>query len=152
MTATHATHETPMKAPVPSEQDWFDQYLTFVKRIEAPVVRTTARVASRVAEYVPERPAFLASMPKVHEVMSTGITVRKRMVDEQTRFARQMMKAMDPMLVRVDTVHVRHDDVEPKPANREATTTRDQQHDRSPKAAGRRPVRRTEHAPAARAG
>lgn len=107
------THETPTKTPTKpatnpattTERDWIDQYLTFVKRIEAPVVRTTARMATRFAEYVPERPAFLASMPKVHELVDTGITFRKRVVDEQTRFARQMVKAMDPMLVRVDAVH-----------------------------------------------
>ena len=124
MTTTHETPRTPptttkagkgMKAEqaeqaekamkAAAERDWFDQYLEFVHRIEAPMVRTTARMAGLVAEYVPERPAFLASLPKVHDVMATGITLRKRLVDEQTRFARQVVKAMDPMLVRVDTVH-----------------------------------------------
>ncbi len=107
------THETPTKTPTkpsttpapPPVRAWLSLSLTCVKRMEAPVVRTTARMATRFAEYVPERPAFLGSMPKVHELVDTGITFRKRVVDEQTRFARQMVKAMDPMLVRVDTVH-----------------------------------------------
>ena len=112
MTTTHETTKPPKTPPTAkatkatTERDWFDQYLEFVHRIEAPMVRTTARMAGLVAEYVPERPTFLASLPKVHDVMTTGITLRKRLVDEQTRFARQLMKAMDPMLVRVDTVHV----------------------------------------------
>lgn len=143
MTTTHETPtKTPTKPATTTERDWIDQYLTFVKRIEAPVVRTTARMATRFAEYVPERPAFLASMPKVHELVDTGITFRKRVVDEQTRFARQMVKAMDPMLVRVDTVHP-----EPKPMHRGAAEGRE-----APQAAARRPVRRTEHAPVAHAG
>lgn len=117
---TTATHETTHERA--TARDWQDQYFTFVKRIEAPLLRTTARMAGRMAEYVPERPAFLADLPKVHEVMDAGLTFRKRVVDEQTRFARSMMKAMDPMLVKVDTVHhtERHDRRTEKPVAKRA--------------------------------
>ena len=44
-TTTHETHE----------RTWQDEYFTFVKRIEAPVLRTTTQLATRFAELVPGR-------------------------------------------------------------------------------------------------
>ena len=83
---------------------WQDEYFTLVKRVEAPVVRFTGERAETVARYMPERPAFMASMPKVSELMDNQLKFSKRMMDEQLAFVRKMMKAMDPMLTKVDTV------------------------------------------------
>ncbi|MFN8022575.1 MAG: hypothetical protein U0Q03_13695 [Acidimicrobiales bacterium] len=88
--------------------DWQDRWFELMKRIEMPMVRTTARVAGRMADYLPERPARMAGMPKVHDLMDAGLTFRRRLVDEQTEFADSMMRAMRPVIVKVDTVH--HDD------------------------------------------
>jgi len=127
-TTTHETHE----------RTWQDEYFTFVKRIEAPVLRTTTQIATRFAELVPGRPAFLAPMPKAHamrDVMDTGFTFRKRMVEEQTMFARRMMKAIEPMLTtldRVDTVPAKAPAKAPtKPPMRAPTTSRTQRADRT---------------------
>jgi len=79
-----------------------DEYFDLVKRLEEPVVRTTARVAPRLAEFVPERPRRLAQMPTVTEFVDRGLTFRKRVVDEQARFARAMLKAMNPMLAKFE--------------------------------------------------
>lgn len=115
-TKTHETHETREI----HGRTWQDEYFTFVKRIEAPVLRTTTQLATRFAELVPGRPAFLAPMPKAHtvrDVMDTGFTFRKRMVEEQTMFARRMMKAIEPVLTTLDRV-------DPVPAMPEQRTTR----------------------------
>ncbi len=106
MTATTTTtmHESTHE----KQKSWQDRYFAFVKRVEAPVLETTTRVVTRLAEIVPERPAFLAPMPKAHDVreaVGTGFTFRKRMVEEQTMFARRMMKAMEPIVTKLDTVH-----------------------------------------------
>jgi hypothetical protein len=115
---THETHETNGR----TGRTWQDEYFTFVKRIEAPVLNTTTQFATRFAELVPGRPAFLAPMPKAHVVrdaMDTGFTFRKRMVEEQTMFARRMMKAIEPVLTTLDRV-----DTEPTPATPEQRTAR----------------------------
>ncbi len=117
-TTTHETHE----------RTWQDEYFTFVKRIEAPVLRTTTQLATRFAELVPGRPAFLAPMPKAHavrDVMDTGFTFRKRMVEEQTMFARRMMKAIEPVLTTLDRLEPpARPDTEPTPATPERRTAR----------------------------
>jgi hypothetical protein len=98
-TQTRHTRHTP---------DWQDRWFEMMKRIEQPMVRTTARVAGRMADYLPERPARMAGMPKMHDLMDAGMTFRRRLMDEQTAFADSMMRAMEPVIVKVDTVH--HDD------------------------------------------
>ncbi len=116
---THETHETHETRDTHG-RTWQDEYFTFVKRIEAPVLRTTTQFATRFAELVPGRPAFLAPMPKAHavrDVMDTGFTFRKRMVEEQTMFARRMMKAIEPVLTTLDRV-----DPVPGPAPEQRTT------------------------------
>lgn len=106
-TTTSKAHEKAHETAAHAARTWQDEYFRFVKRIEAPVLRTTTRMAERFAEIVPTRPALLAPMPKAHavrDVMDTGFTFRKRVVEEQTMFARRMMKAIEPMLVSLDTV------------------------------------------------
>ncbi len=132
-TKTHETHET-RETRETHGRTWQDEYFTFVKRIEAPVLRTTTQIATRFAELVPGRPAFLAPMPKAHamrDVMDTGFTFRKRMVEEQTMFARRMMKAIEPMLTTLDRV----DTVPAKPPmkapTKAPTTSRTQRADRT---------------------
>jgi len=104
---TTTTHEKTHATVEHAARTWQDEYFRFVKRIEAPVLETTTRMAARFADVVPDRPAFLAPLPKAHVVrdaMDTGFTFRKRVVEEQTMFARRMMKAMEPMLTKLDTV------------------------------------------------
>jgi hypothetical protein len=123
-TTTHETHET-HETRETHGRTWQDEYFTFVKRIEAPVLRTTTQFATRFAELVPGRPAFLAPMPKAHAVrdaMDTGFTFRKRMVEEQTMFARRMMKAIEPVLTTLDRV----DAVPATPAQRTARVRSEQ--------------------------
>jgi hypothetical protein len=79
-----------------------EEYFDLVKRLEERVVRTTAVVAPRLAEFVPERPRRLAQMPTVTEFVDRGLTFRKRVVDEQARFTRAMLKAMSPMLAKFE--------------------------------------------------
>jgi hypothetical protein len=79
-----------------------DEYFDLVKRLEERVVRTTAVVAPRLAEFVPERPRRLAQMPTVTEFVDRGLTFRKRVVNEQARFTRAMLKAMSPMLAKFE--------------------------------------------------
>ncbi|MCX6520332.1 MAG: hypothetical protein NTZ21_06690 [Actinobacteria bacterium] len=130
---TTTTHETHERHETHATRDthgrtWQDEYFTFVKRIEAPVLRTTTQLATRFADLVPGRPAFLAPMPKAHavrDVMDTGFTFRKRMVEEQTMFARRMMKAIEPMLTtldRVDTVPTKVPTTQPTKQSTKAPT------------------------------
>ena len=132
-TTTHETHETRET----HGRTWQDEYFTFVKRIEGPVLRTTTQFATRFADLVPGRPAFLAPMPKAHavrDVMDTGFTFRKRMVEEQTMFARRMMKAIEPMLTtldRVDTVPTKEPTKHPTKEPTKTPTSRTQRADRT---------------------
>ncbi len=87
---------------------WQDEYFTMVKRVEEPVVRFVGEQADTVARFMPERPVFMAKLPTMAEFVDNQLKFRKRFVDEQTMFVRKMMKAMDPMLVKVDAM--------PKPA------------------------------------
>jgi hypothetical protein len=81
-----------------------DELFSGMKRFEQPVVRMTARFAPRFAEFVPERPAMMAPMPKFGWMVDRGLAFRKRMVDEQAKFVRSMMKALDPVMVKVDHI------------------------------------------------
>lgn len=81
-----------------------DELFSGIKRFEQPVVRMTTRFAPRFAEFVPERPAMLAPMPKFGWMVDRGLTFRKRMVDEQAKFVRSMVKALDPVMVKLDHV------------------------------------------------
>jgi hypothetical protein len=90
-----------------TRKDWQDQYFTLVKRVETPLLETTARVVARLVELLPERPAFLAQLPRAHDLraaVDTGVTFRKRVVEEQTLFARRMLKTLEPVIEKVDTV------------------------------------------------
>jgi hypothetical protein len=87
---------------------WQDEYFTMVKRIEEPVVRFVGEQADTVARFVPERPTFMAKLPTMTALVDNQLKFRKRFVDEQAMFVRTMMKAMDPMLTKVDAM--------PKPA------------------------------------
>ena len=76
----------------------FDQ----VKQAEEPVLRFARETSDSLARFVPQRPAFMADMPKLTEIVESQLKFRKRLVDEQTRFARKMVKAMDPLFVKLD--------------------------------------------------
>ena len=66
------------------------------------MVRYVGKVAEPVARYLPERPRFMAEMPMVRELVDNQLTFRRRVVDEQAAFVTKMMKAMKPMLAKVD--------------------------------------------------
>jgi hypothetical protein len=86
-------------------KDWQDRYLDLMKKVEEPVVRFTGEMADAVARFVPERPRFMSPLPTTTEVVDTSLKFGKRMVDEQLHFARAMMRAMEPVTMRLDTVH-----------------------------------------------
>jgi hypothetical protein len=83
---------------------WQDEYLDLMARWEEPVVTFTGKAADSVAKYVPERPgwAFLAELPTITEVVESQLKFRRRVVDEQAAFARRMMRAMQPALMRLE--------------------------------------------------
>jgi len=85
-------------------EEFEDRYLDRMKKAEEPVVRFAGDMSERMARFVPERPAFMAEMPKMVDFVESQLKFRKRFVDEQLRFARKMMKAMNPVMVKVDAV------------------------------------------------
>lgn len=101
--------------PMTTLKTWQDEYFKLVARVEEPVVKATNRVADSVAEYVPSRPAFMAEMPKIADVVDNQLRFRKRFVDEQAAFVRKMMKAMNPVVVKFEHVEAK------KPAVKAAT-------------------------------
>ena len=76
----------------------FDQF----KQAEEPMLRFTRETSDAFARLVPPRPAFMADMPKMAEIVESQLKFQKRLVDEQVRFTRKMMKAMDPLLLKLD--------------------------------------------------
>jgi hypothetical protein len=94
-----------MTAAMTTLTEWQDKYISFVTRVQEPVVEYTGRFADRVAPYVPERPdwSFLDRVPTMTDVVDNQLKFRKRMVDEQAAFVRKMMRAMRPALVKVET-------------------------------------------------
>ena len=86
-------------------KDWQDRYIDRMKKVETPVVRFTGEMADAVARFVPERPRFTSPLPTTTEVVDSGLKFGKRMVDEQMHFVRSMMHAMEPVTMRLDTVH-----------------------------------------------
>ncbi|MDO8390529.1 MAG: hypothetical protein Q7V57_08575 [Actinomycetota bacterium] len=83
---------------------WQDDYFVMIRRVEEPMVRYMGKMAEPVARYLPERPRFMAEMPMVREFVDNQLKFRRRMVDEQAAFVQKMMKAMDPMLVKMDAM------------------------------------------------
>ena len=83
---------------------WQDEYFTLVQRVEKPVVRFVGERAEAVARFVPERPEFMAALPKMTTLVDTQLKFSKRFVDEQAAFVRSMMKAMHPMMVKLDAM------------------------------------------------
>lgn len=101
-----------------------DEYFSMIKKIEEPVVRYAGDIAQRVARFVPERPTFMMSMPRMTEVVDNQLKFRRRMVDEQAMFVHQMIKAMKPVVVRLDAEHERKADHADKATATEARATR----------------------------
>ena len=87
-----------MTTAMTTMQKWQDDYLTRVARVEEPVVRFTGKALQSVAEYVPARPhwAFLDQVPTMTEFVESQLKFRRRIVDEQAVFVRNLMKAMTP--------------------------------------------------------
>jgi len=83
-------------------QKFEDGYFDTAKRVEQPVLQYTGKFAEAVAKYVPPRPAFMASMPRMTEVIDDTLKFRKRIIDEQALFVRHFLKAMDPVITKFD--------------------------------------------------
>ena len=83
---------------------WQDGYFDFMKKVEEPMVRYAGKVAEPMARYMPERPQFLAPVPKMTEFVDNGLKFRRRFVDEQATFVHKMMKAMEPVVAKVDYI------------------------------------------------
>jgi hypothetical protein len=79
-----------------------DRYFDQMKEMEQPILDFTSEVSERAARFVPERPSFLADLPTMTEVVESQLKLQKKFVDEQMRFTRRMMKAMNPIVTRVD--------------------------------------------------
>lgn len=83
---------------------WQDEYFTMVKKVEQPMLKFVGERAEMMARYMPERPAFMASLPTMATMVDNQLKFRKRFVDEQAMFVRSMMKAADPMLMKLDAM------------------------------------------------
>ena len=83
---------------------WQDDYFMFMKRVEEPMLRYAGKVAEPMARYVPERPQFMAKMPMMTEFVDNQLKFRRRVVDEQAAFVHKMMKAMGPVMTKMDTM------------------------------------------------
>lgn len=94
-------------------KQWQDSYFTTVKRVEEPVLKFTGQMAETMERFVPERPHFMVDFPTVTEVVENQLKFRKRFVDEQAAFARKMLKAMGPVVVKLDAVTAE----QPEPKN-----------------------------------
>jgi hypothetical protein len=79
-----------------------DRYLEQVKKAEEPVLRFAGDMSERMARFVPERPSFMDDMPLMADFVESQLKFRKRFVDEQLRFARKMVKALHPVMEKVD--------------------------------------------------
>lgn len=95
---------------------WEDEYFTLAKKVEEPVVRYTGRMAETAAQYVPERPGFMAEMPTMHQLVDNSLKFRRRMVDEQATFVRRVLHAMRPMTTKFEATKPA-----PKPVSKVAT-------------------------------
>lgn len=95
---------------------WEDEYFTLAKKVEEPVVRYTGRMAETAAQYVPERPGFMAEMPTMHQLVDNSLKFRGRMVDEQATFVRRVLYAMRPMTTKFEATKPA-----PKPVSKLAT-------------------------------
>ncbi len=80
---------------------WEDQYFTFVKKVEEPVLRYTKQIAEFVAPYVPARPNFMSSVPAASTVIEHGLKLQARVVAERATFVRSMVKAVRPIETKV---------------------------------------------------
>ena len=91
-------------------QKFEDGYFDVAKRVEEPVLEYTGRLSDSIAKYVPQRPGFMAAMPRMTEVVDQTLKMRKRIVDEQAVFVRHLIKAMDPVVTKFnatpETKHV----------------------------------------------
>lgn len=91
-----------MTTMIATVEKFEDRAFDRVKQAEEPMLRFTRETSDAVARLVPPRPAFMADMPKMAEVVESQLKFQKRLVDEQVRFARKMVKAMDPLFTKLD--------------------------------------------------
>jgi hypothetical protein len=87
-----------MTTAMTTMKKWQDAYLTGITRVEEPVVKFTGKAMEAVGGYVPARPqwAFLDQVPTMTEFVDSQLKFRRRVVDEQAVFVRNLVKAMTP--------------------------------------------------------
>jgi hypothetical protein len=85
-------------------QEWEEEFIDVVKRVEEPLVRFGGDMADFLADYTPEQPEwpFAGQLPTVSELVDFQIGFAHRLVDTQATFAREMVKAWKPVLVKLE--------------------------------------------------
>ncbi len=81
-----------------------DEVLDLLDRVEEPIVSVVGTVTEAVADYVPERPAwpFLAELPTLAQLVDNGSSFAHKLVTHETDFAKALVKAMHPVLVKIE--------------------------------------------------
>jgi hypothetical protein len=85
-------------------QEWEEEFIDVVKRVEDPLVRFGGDMAEFLADYTPEQPEwpFASQLPSVSELVDFQIEFAHRLVDTQATFAREMVKAWKPVLAKLE--------------------------------------------------
>jgi len=116
-------------------RQWQEKFIDLVDRAEKPLVKAAGTVSQSVSGYVPERPGFMAQVPTMKAVVENQIEFTTKFVDRQAKFARHLVKAMEPATLKTDrmsTVKMAPKKTEARPVVRPAH-----------KPVAKRPVRRT---------
>ena len=82
-------------------QEWQDEFFDLVERVQEPFVRLAGDAAESFVD-TPETPAWpsFAQWPTMSEVVENQIAFTTKFIDQQAAFARSMVKALQPVLVR----------------------------------------------------
>jgi hypothetical protein len=78
-----------------------DDLFEVIETAETPMVASMASVADAFADYVPVRPAWpiVSELPTLTELVDDFTT---RLVTQQGEFVRRLVRAVDPILAKVD--------------------------------------------------
>ncbi len=85
-------------------REWQDDFFDLVDRVEEPVVKFTGEVAESLTDYVPQVPSwpFLSQLPTVSDLVENQIWFATHFVEQQATFARNMVKALQPVLTPLE--------------------------------------------------
>ncbi|MBK9178652.1 MAG: hypothetical protein IPM45_03575 [Acidimicrobiales bacterium] len=81
-----------------------EELLDLLDRVEEPIVSVVGTVAEAVADYIPERPAwpFLSELPTLTQLVDNGSSFAHKLVTHETEYAKALVKAMHPVLVKIE--------------------------------------------------